>query len=109
MASPAGVVQRGGRCPNVQGQVGLSSEPPGPVEGFPAHNDMVFKVPSIPNHSGILPFYVWLFQGQGRLGMQVSFEPPEHLLWGISRPSWNKKHPNRVRKRILTKSGKNCQ
>jgi len=58
----AQVAQRSCGCPlpgSVQGQVGWSSEHPGLVEGVPAHgrgvwNQMIFKVPSNPNHSVIL-------------------------------------------------------
>jgi len=47
---------------SVQGQVGWGFEQPGLVEDVPAHgrggwNQMIFKVPSKPNHSMILWFY----------------------------------------------------
>jgi len=53
------VAQRSCGCPlpgSIQGQVGWGSEQPGLVEGVPAQggwNQMIFKVPSNPNHSMI--------------------------------------------------------
>lgn len=61
----AHIVQRSFGCPSpggVQSQVGRGLEQPGvlQVEGVPAHggcwNEMVFKVPSNPNHFVILTY-----------------------------------------------------